>query len=107
MTIPLKVLILEDYSADLELLLYELRRAGFELDWQRAQSEAEFLAGLKLVPEIILADYSMPQFDASQALALMQQQGLDIPFIIVSGTIGEEVAAACIKQGATDYLLKD
>jgi two-component system, cell cycle sensor histidine kinase and response regulator CckA len=107
MAIPLKVLILEDYPPDLELLLYELNQAGFEPDWRQAQSEAGFLASLKLSPDIILADYNMPQFNAPRALELLQQQGMDIPFVIVSGTIGEEVAATCIKQGATDYLLKD
>jgi CheY-like chemotaxis protein len=56
---------------------------------------------------VILADYTLPQFSVLEALAIVREQGFDIPFIIVTGTIGEELAAACIKQGADDYLLKD
>lgn len=103
----LRVLVLEDQPADAELTVHELRRAGLELDWQRVETESDYLAQLDTAPDIVLADYSLPQFGAVRALRLMQERGLDIPFIVVTGTVGEEVAVECIKEGAADYLLKD
>jgi glucan phosphorylase len=87
-------------------MVAELRRSSFELSWERAQTEEEYLSGLADSPEIVLADYALPQFSGGRALELLQQQGLGIPFIVVSGTVGEEAAAAIIKRGATDYVLK-
>ena len=107
MPIPLRVLILEDRAADAELILHALRQAGFDPDWQRVETEADYLARLDPPPEVILADYTLPQFDAMRALRLLQERGLDIPFIVATGSISEEVAVECIKQGAADYLLKD
>jgi len=107
MTPPLHLLILEDCEADAELMLHELRRAGFDPQWQRVDTEADFLAHLDSELDVILADYSLPQFDAQRALELLKIRGLDVPFIIVSGCIGEERAVECMKYGATDYLLKD
>lgn len=107
MTVPLRVLILEDREADAALVLHELRQAGFDPVWQRVDDEAGFLTQLESPPDLICADYYMPQFDAVRALALIKERGLDIPFIIVSGSIGEELAVAAMRQGATDYLLKD
>lgn len=103
---PLQVLILEDQPADAELMELELRRAGLELDWTRVDSEKNFLASLSEDLDIILSDYSMPQFDALQALNLLQQTGLDIPFIVVTGSF-EDRAIECMKRGAADYLIKD
>lgn len=107
MTTPLHVLILEDCIMDAELMVHELRRAGFDPQWQRVDTEADFLAHLDQKLDIILADYSLPQFDAHRALEHLNRRGLDVPFIIVSGCIGEERAVECMKSGATDYLLKD
>ena len=107
MSVPLRVLILEDRPEDAELVWHELRRAGFEPDWQRVDTEAGYLASLDPALDLILADYAKPQFDALRALRLLQTRGLEIPFIIVSGTIGEEVAVSAMQEGATDYLLKD
>lgn len=107
MSIPLRVVILEDHPADGKLMIHELSRVGYEPSWQRVETETDYLAQLNLQPDLILADYSLPQFNAQQALQLLQERGLDIPFIIVSGTIGEELAVSLIKQGATDYVLKD
>lgn len=106
-SIPLRILIIEDNLADAKLVLHELRRTGFEFNWQRVETESDYLSHLDSMPDLILADYSLPQFGALRALQLMQERGLDIPFIVVSGTIGEDLAVAAIKQGATDYLLKD
>ena len=102
----LHALIVEDSPLDAELMVHELRSRGFDLTWERVDTEADYLAALEKPPEIILADYALPQFSGPRALELLQQQGLGIPFIAVSGTIGEEAAAAVIKQGATDYVLK-
>ena len=104
---PLHVLILEDNESDAELLAYELCKAGYELDWCRVDNEADYLNCLSTSFDIILADYTMPQFGALHALQLLQKQNLEIPFIIVTGTVGEEVVAQCMRQGAKDYLLKD
>jgi len=107
MTTPLHLLILEDRTEDAELMLHELRLAGFDPQWERVDTEADFLAHLNQKLDIILADYSLPQFDAQRALELLKQRAVDVPFIIVSGCIGEECAVECMKSGATDYLLKD
>src|SRR5262249_48117368 len=107
MSTHLSVLILEDRSDDAELVLHALRRAGFAPQWQRVETESDYLAHLHADLDVILADYSLPQFDALRALQGLQERGLDIPFIIVSGTIGEELAVSAMKQGAADYLLKD
>src|SRR5437588_8871414 len=106
-SVPLRVLILEDERAHAELMLRELRRGGFAPDWQRVESEEDFLARLDPTLDLILSDYRMSLFDAQRALQLMQDRGMDIPFIVVSGTIGEDMAVSILKQGAADYLLKD
>ena len=104
---PIRILLVEDNPHDAELVLKELRSAGFDPDWRRVDNEADFLAALETRPELILSDYSLPQFDALKALELVRDRCLPIPFIIVSGSIGEETAVAAMKRGATDYLLKD
>ena len=103
----LRVLILEDNPDDAELVLHELEQAGFALEVERVETEEAFLAGLSAEVDVILADYALPQFGAIEALALVKQRGVDIPFIIVSGVISEEKAVEAMKQGAADYLLKD
>lgn len=107
MLTPLRVLILEDRPEDAELVLYELRRAGFDPSCQRVETEADYLARLQRDLDVILADYSLPQFDALRALQLVQERDFDIPFIVVTTSLSEEVAVECMKQGAADYLLKD
>lgn len=105
--IPLKVLVLEDRPSDAELILYEMKRSGYDCISSRVDTQAEYLRAIAEYPDIILADYSLPQFTALQALKLLQEQGYDIPFIVVTGTISEEAAVETMKQGAADYLLKD
>jgi PAS domain S-box-containing protein len=107
MPAPLHVLIAEDNPRDAELTLLELRRGGFEPDWIRVDSEEDFRANLHPGLDVILSDYRMPQFTGLRALELLKESGLDIPFLIVSGTIGEELAVEIMRLGATDYLLKD
>lgn len=107
MTTPLRVLILEDKPADARLMTHELQSAGFNLDWRRVDSEADFLTFLNPDLDIILSDYNMPQFNAGRALELLRASGQDVPLIVVSGSIGEDLAVAALNQGAADYLLKD
>ena len=107
MSTPLRVLILEDRPDDARLMLHELRQAGFAPAWVRVEDEAGFLARLDPPPDLICADYCLPQFDALRALRRVQERGVDVPFIIVSGSIGEDQAVAAMRQGAADYLLKD
>lgn len=107
MPAPLKVLILEDQLTDAELLLRALRHEGFEPDWKRVEMEKDFSSVLGEPFDIILADYHMTQFTAIRALEILNERNINIPFIIVSGTIGEETAVEAMKKGADDYLLKD
>lgn len=104
---PLQILIVEDNPADARLVVAELRAAGFEPTWKRVETEADFLAELENSPDIILSDYSMPEFSGMRAAELLQASGRQIPFILISGTVGEDVAVEAMKHGATDYLLKD
>ncbi len=104
---PLRVLILEDSELDAQLMLHKLREAGYEPEWQRVISENEFRAALKPELDIILADYSLPQWTALEALHVLNESQLDVPFIIVTGSVSEEVAVQCMRSGASDYLLKD
>src|SRR5687768_5401932 len=103
----LTVLIVEDNANDAELLVHELCQAGFEPDWRRVETEPEYLKHLHGGLDLILSDYGMPHFSGLRALELLQQSPLEIPLLIVSVSIGEEIAVAAIKQCATDYLLKD
>jgi signal transduction histidine kinase len=103
----LNVLIVEDSPDDAAIMVSELERSGFELQWQRVDTEGPYRAALNEAVDVILSDYTLPQFSQERALALLQESGADIPFIVVSGTIGEERAVACLKAGATDYVLKD
>ena len=107
MSTSIRVLILEDRSEDAELMVHELRRNHFEPDWRRVDTESEYNAHLGWRPDVILSDYNMPLLDAARALDLLRELDLDIPFIVVSGAIGEDAAVAMMRRGAADYLLKD
>lgn len=104
---PLHILIVEDSADDTELLINELRRGDYEPVYERVESAAAMRAALARKGwDIVISDHSVPQFDSHGALALLTESGLDIPFIIVSGTIGEEAAVHAMKAGANDYLVK-
>ncbi|HTA41061.1 MAG TPA: response regulator [Bryobacteraceae bacterium] len=107
MSDPLRVLIIEDDAVDAELMVRELDRAGFAPAWERVETEPEYLAALDRKPDVILSDSSLPLFDGLEALDLLQKRDLDIPFILVSGRVGEDFAVDAMKRGACDYLLKD
>jgi diguanylate cyclase (GGDEF)-like protein/PAS domain S-box-containing protein len=103
----LQVLIVEDLPYDAELMAIRLREDGFDVEYTRVQDENAFLKALKNAPDLVLCDWHLPQFSGQSALSLLHQQNLDIPFIIVSGGIGEEAAIDALRQGASDYVLKD
>ncbi|HLZ97639.1 MAG TPA: PAS domain-containing protein [Steroidobacteraceae bacterium] len=103
----LKALLVEDDADDAELLARKIKEAGYELEWTRVQNEVDFLASLRTPPDIIFSDFSIPQFGGLRALEVLRSTGLDVPLILVSGTVGEEVAVEAMRYGATDYLLKD
>ncbi len=104
---PLKILIVEDDANDADLLVHMLEEAGYTLQWKRVDTETEFLDSLRAPLDIIFSDFSIPSFGGLRALELLRSSGLDVPLILISGTIGEEVAVEAMRLGATDYLLKD
>jgi PAS domain S-box-containing protein len=107
MGVPLRVLIIEDSEDDALLLVRILRRSGYDLTYERADTAAAMNAALdKQAWDIIIADYTMPEFSGLDALTVMNGRGLDLPFIVVSGSIGEDVAVVAMKAGAHDYILK-
>lgn len=108
MSQPLRVLFVEDSEDDMLLLVRNLRQGGFIPTYGVVQDTASMQAALKQQTwDVIISDYALPHFNGLRALNLLKQTGLDIPFIIVSGTIGEETAVAAMKAGAHDYLMKN
>jgi diguanylate cyclase (GGDEF)-like protein/PAS domain S-box-containing protein len=107
MSKSLRVLVIEDSEDDAALLIHELRRGGYEPVFKRVDTEATFRAALTGQDwDIVIADYSLPHFSAPAALKLLQESGLDLPCIIVSGVIGEDVAVEAMKAGAHDCIMK-
>lgn len=105
---PLNVLLIEDSEVDAELLILQLEKGGYAVDHRRVDTTQKLQAALQAHSwDIVISDYSLPGFDASAALKVLQETGLDIPFIVVSGVIGEETAVSLMKAGAHDYLRKD
>ncbi len=105
---PLRVLIMEHSRIDLELILAQLREAGLQFDYTLAESREEFLRALRQEKfDAILADYRLPNWTGLEALQELRDNGQDVPFLLVTGALGEEAAVECIKQGVTDYILKD
>jgi signal transduction histidine kinase len=103
----LKVLVLEDMQEDMELITHSLKKAGLNIETRRVDTKAEFLQALREYPaDVILSDHALPQFNSAEALKLCQQQGLRIPFIVVTGAVSEEFAVNSLKQGADNYVLK-
>jgi signal transduction histidine kinase len=109
-TVParLRVLHVEDNPLDAELVALALRKGGFSATIEVVQSEEAFEKQLQLLaPDVVLADYNLPQWSGMEAVELIQRACMDIPVILVSGALGDVTAVDCIKQGATDYVLKD
>jgi diguanylate cyclase (GGDEF)-like protein len=104
--IPLRALIIEDVEDDAQLLLRELRRNGYEPDYVCVDTEEALAEALQNPWQIVFSDFTMPTFDGIKALRLVRQKDPDVPFIFVSGTLGEESAVEAVKSGAQDYILK-
>ena len=103
----LRLLIIEDSQDDVLLLLRELWRLEYEVEFERVETAESMQSVLtQRTWDLILSDYTLPKFSAPQALEILKISGLDIPFIILSGTIGEETAVAALKAGANDFLVK-
>lgn len=108
MNAPLHALLIENSAADAELNLHELERAGFQCQPQIISTRAQLLEQVGRFPfDVVLADYRLPGWTGMDAFSTMRQAGHDVPFILVTGFLGEEVAVECIKQGITDYVLKE
>lgn len=107
MKVPIRVLIAEDSEFDARILVNTLRQGGYEPKFWRVETAVDFRAALTDETwEVILSDYNMPEFTALDALKIAQESGLDLPFIIISGGIGEDIAVAAMKAGAHDYFMK-
>ncbi len=107
MGLPEKILIVDDSPDDAELVVQSLRHGGHELTFERVDTYDAMLAALQQKTwDLVIADYAMPRFDGISALRLLKTQKLDLPFILVSGTVGEEVAVQAMREGAHDYILK-
>ncbi len=107
MSAPFKVLLVEDSEDDALLILRMLRQGGYDPVFERVDTPESFIAAVDAADwDCIIADYSMPRFNAFAALSLVRERRLDLPFIVVSGTIGEETAVEAMKAGAHDYLMK-
>lgn len=108
MATNLRILIVEDNESDADLLKRELKKSGLSFIAEVVQTRAEFVKALhNFTPDLILSDYALPSFDAESAFHIKQEQYPDLPFIIVSGIIGEENAVKLIKAGVTDYVSKN
>jgi CheY-like chemotaxis protein len=104
---PLKILIVEDSPMDAELLVLQLARSGYAPEWERVYTADGFTRALDPSLDVIISDFRMPGFSGMEALRLLKASGLDVPFIIVSGSVGDTVVAAAMQAGAADFLLKD
>src|SRR5690606_19170594 len=103
----LKVLVLEDLEDDMEMIHRVLTRAGLHVKTKRVDTREEFLQALEdFEADIILSDHALPQFNSVEALKLCRKEGLQIPFIVVTGAVSEEFAVNTLKQGADNYVLK-
>ena len=108
MITPLRVLLIEDSEDDAQLVLRELRRSGYEPRWERHESAAAVDDALERQTwDVILCDYHLPTFSALAALQLLRERGVDLPVIVVSGEILDEVVSSVLQAGARDYVLKD
>lgn len=104
---PLKILVLEDVQDDVGLIERELRRGGLKFETVRVDNRQEFMDALqRLEADVILSDHSLPQFNSFEALQICRRSGVAVPFILVTGSVSEEFAVTCLKEGADDYVLK-
>ena len=104
----LSILIVEDSESDTELIIRQFQKANYDITYERVETDDQMMAAIeKRSWDLVIADYSLPEFNAPAALAILQKSGLDIPFVVVSGAIGEETAIEIMKAGAHDYIMKN
>jgi DNA-binding NtrC family response regulator len=104
---PIRVLLIEDEANDALLIGHELRRAGIPFRTQRVETREEFVHELDSeLPDVILSDHGLPKFDGFSALSIAKEKCPDVPFLFVTGSLGEEMIIETLKRGATDYVLK-
>ncbi len=104
---PLRIVMVEDVESDAEITLRELARGGLRVEFRRVETEEELVRECgEFDPDVVLSDFALPKFDGLAALSVVRQLKPDVPFIFVSGTIGEETAVNTLRSGATDYVLK-
>ena len=103
---PVRVLLLEDSDVDADLVGHRLRAGGLDAAIDRCDDEAGFRAALARGPDVVLADYSLPGFGGEAALRIVREADADLPFVFVTGVLGEETAVEMVRAGATDYVLK-
>jgi CheY-like chemotaxis protein len=104
---PIQVLIVEDNPGDAMAVVRQLEEDGFDVTWQRVETEAAYLAALHPQLDIVLTDFNLPTFSAVAAVDLLMKSNLDVPIIVVSGNIEDEIAVNLLRAGAADFLLKD
>src|SRR5215208_6006995 len=103
----LRILLIEDSEDDARLVLREIQRSGYDVEFERVETADAMRAALaRQTWDLVICDFSLPHFSAPKALDLLKKSGFDIPFIIVSGTIGEESAVNALKAGAHDFIIK-
>src|SRR6266542_2995989 len=106
MSTPIRVMLIEDSEDDALLIQRELSRGGFEPSLERIKTEEELRAALNQKWDVIISDYTLPSFNVLEALKIFQQENLDIPVIVVSGSVSETTVFEALKAGANDYLMK-
>lgn len=108
MSTPLKVLLINDSEDDALLLSHELKRGGFQVNYRRVDTERDMINALKSETwDLVISDYTISNFSGLDALKVLKWQGVDLPFILISDKVGEEIAVEAMKAGANDYILKD
>ncbi|MHB8891510.1 MAG: PAS domain S-box protein [Candidatus Limnocylindrales bacterium] len=103
----IRIVIVEDRPSDAELMILGLQEEGFAPDWQRVENDLALVIALEGNPDLILSDWSLPHFSGLEALEIVRERDPHVPFIIVSGSVGEEAAIDALHRGADDYVLKD
>lgn len=104
---PLNIVLVEDSPPDVELILGELRQSGLAFECRRVDDETAYLESLDPLPDVVIAEYSLARFSGRRALELLRERDPTLPFIVASGTIGDDLAATMMRHGANDYLMKD
>lgn len=103
----LRILILEDVESDVGLVAHMLKKSGLQFEMKQVDTQREYTEAIQhYAPDVILSDHSLPQFNSIEALAIYKESQLNVPFILVTGSVSEEFAVACLMQGADDYILK-